>query len=86
MAFYDIQPTTMTIPGEGTITLTQIFMQINYQVGMEEMTVPYNLCDAETKSWYSAPVVIDQAQLDQWGTDDMYIVNLVATAAGVTLV
>jgi len=83
---YSIQPVTMTIPGEGTITLTSIYMTINYTVGMEEMTVPYNLCDDETKSWFSAPVVISQAELDQWGTDDMYIVNLVATAAGVTLV
>lgn len=76
----------MTIPGEGTITLTSIFMTINYTVGMEEMTVPYNLCDDDTKSWYSAPAVISRAELDQWGTDDMYIVNLVAAQAGVTVV
>ena len=83
---YSIQPVQMTIPGEGTITLTSIFMAINYQVGMTEMTVPYNLCDAETKSWYSAPVFITEQQLADWGTDDMYSVNLVAQQAGVTLV
>ena len=82
---YSITPVQMTIPGEGTVTLTSIFMTINYTVGMEEMPVPYNLCDAETKSYYSGLVDITRDQLDQWGTDDMYIVNLVAAEAGVTL-
>jgi hypothetical protein len=83
---YSIEPIDMNVPGQSPVTLTSIFMTINYTVGMTEMTVPYNLCDDETKSWYSAPAVISEAELAQWGTDNMYIVNLVAAQAGVVLV
>jgi len=83
---YSIQPIQTTIPGEGTVTLTSIFMTIAYTVGSTEMYVPYSLLDANGKAWFSFQAVITEAEIDNWGTDDMYIVNLVAQQAGVTLV
>lgn len=83
---YSIQPVQTTIPGEGTVSLTSIYMAINYTVGSTEMYVPYNLVDTNGKAWFSFQAVITETELDSWGTDDMYIVNLVAQKAGVTLV
>lgn len=81
---YEIQPVNMTF-GATTNVLTQIEMFITYQSGMSQMPVPYNLATAEGVIYWSGQAMIDQMELDNWGTDDMFIVNLVCNQAGVTL-
>lgn len=83
---YSITPVDYTPFGEPQTTLTSIYMVINYAVGSTSMNVPYNICDADDKPIVNGFTTISEAELDQWGTDDMYIVNLVAADAGVTVV
>lgn len=83
--YYNIQPISVSVPGF-TGNVTQMYCLVNYQIGMTEMTVPYALADDEQRAQWSGNVVITEAELDQWGTDNMYIINLVAQKAGVTLV
>ena len=86
MTQYPIQPTPFVVPNINT-TLDAIFMVINYQVGMTQMYVPYNLLETGTgASMFNGTALITEAELAQWGEDDMYIVNLVAAQAGVTIV
>ena len=83
---YSITPITYTPFGGSETTLVSIYMVINYSVGTTSMNVPYNICDAEDRPLVNDFANIDEAELAQWGTDDMYIVNLVAAQAGVTVV
>jgi len=83
--YYPIQPVAISVPGfSGSVT--SMYCLIQYQVGMTEMAVPYALADNTLRAQWQGTVVINEAELDQWGTDNMYIVNLVAQKAGVTLV
>lgn len=85
MEVYNIQP--VQISGLGTTyTATKIMMAVNYTIGMTEMTVPFSLLDASDASVWNGNVDITETELNDWGTNDMYIVNLVAQKAGVTLV
>lgn len=83
---YPISPVTFTPFGGTETTLTSIYMTVTYQIGMTEMPVPYSLLDSEDRAIVSDLTFISEAELDQWGTDNMYIVNLVADAAGVTVI
>ena len=83
---YSITPVIYTPFGGSETTLTSIYMVINYAVGSTSMNVPYNICDADDKPIVNGFTTISEAELDQWGTDNMYIVNLVAADAGVTIV
>lgn len=72
--------------GTTTYTAALIYCPINYSVGMTEMQVPYTLLSAEGLAYWGGLATINEAELDNWGTDNMYIVNLVCQQAGVTLV
>lgn len=82
---YPISPVTFTPFGGTETTLTSIYMTVTYQIGMTEMPVPYSLLDSEERAIVSDLTFIGETELAQWGEDDMYIVNLVAAAAGVTI-
>ena len=84
---YSIQPIAVTAGSTTIATCDVIEIIIDYQLDATEMWASYIVKEKATN--YSLPmgnVLFGQADLDQWGTDDMYIVNQVATAAGVTLV
>lgn len=83
---YSITPVSYTPFGKPETTLTSIYMTVTYQIGMTEMPVPYSLLDSEDRAIVSDLATIDEAELDQWGEDNMYIVNLVAAQAGVTVI
>ena len=85
MTHYEIQPVTVQY-GSSTYTATQLFTTINYTVGMVEMYCPWSICTAEGMIVWNGQAVIDQEQIDNWGEDNMYIVNIIASQAGVTLV
>jgi hypothetical protein len=85
MTQYPIQDYTITV-GSTVYTATQIYMSINYIVGNPQMPVPYRLLDSSSQILWAGNALITEAELDNWGTDNMYIVNLVCQQAGVTLI
>lgn len=82
---YEIQPINITF-GANTIVLKKIAMVVTYQLDMEQMMVPYNLLDENNVTYWSGTAMISSEELANWGTNNMYIVNLVAQKAGVTLI
>ena len=83
---YSIQPVTITVSPTLSYTATKIAMGINYNPSVTDMPVWYSLQDDSYNTYYEGSVVITESELALWGTDDMYIVNLVASKVGVTLV
>ena len=84
MTQYPIQDFTISI-GTTVYTAKIISMTINYTVGSTQMWVPYTLFDINAQPLWNGTASINQAELDAWGTDNMYIVELVCQQAGVTL-
>ena len=82
---YSIQPVNIVVNGT-TYVATDITMDVLYPLNATEMTVPYMLLGADGRLYWADNVLITETELDAWGTDNMYIVNLVATKVGVTLV
>lgn len=84
---YSIQPIVVKA-GDATIaTLDTLEIVIDYQLNATEMWASYIIKEQATN--YSLPMgnmLFGEADLAQWGTDDSYIVNQVATHAGVVLV
>jgi len=66
-----------------TSTAKFIHMDVFYTIGMTEMNVPYQLMDETWKNLWNGAVIINQAELDAWGTDDNYMIDLVCQKVGV---
>jgi len=66
-----------------TSTAKFILMNVMYQIGMTEMNVPYSLMDENKIPIWNQAVIINQAELDAWGTDDNYMIDLVCQKVGV---
>jgi hypothetical protein len=66
-----------------TSTAKFILMNVRYQIGMTEMNVPYSLMDENKIPIWNQAVSINQAELDAWGTDDNYMIDLVCQKVGV---
>jgi len=66
-----------------TSTAKFILMNVMYQIGMTEMNVPYSLMDENKIPIWNQAVSINQAELDAWGTDDNYMIDLVCQKVGV---
>ena len=84
--YYQINPVTINVTPSITHQATKITMNFSYSLGVEQMPATYVLTGEYGEPYYSGVVQINAAELAQWGEDDMYIVNLVATKVGVTLV
>lgn len=74
------------VVGTTTYTAKLIYCPINYSVGMDTMMVSYTLAGEDGSAYWSGIATITEAELDAWGTDNLYIVNLVCQQAGVQLV
>lgn len=84
---YSIQPIAVQAGSSTIATCDVIEIIIDYQLNATEMWASYIVKEKATN--YSLPmgnVLFGEADLAQWGTDDSYIVNQVATHAGVVLV
>jgi hypothetical protein len=66
-----------------TSTAKFILINVRYQIGMTEMNVPYSLMDENKIPIWNQAVSINQAELDAWGTDDNYMIDLVCQKVGV---
>ncbi len=86
MSNYAIVPVEIK-RGETVIaTCDTLHIAINYELSAPTMDVYYSVQSlSEGYIGWDGGMVYGSDVLDNWGTDDMYIVNLVATAAGVTL-
>jgi hypothetical protein len=64
-----------------------LFTAPYYQVGMPTpYSTQYAILDEEQRVIVSDFCELTEAELADWGTDDMYIINIIAQKAGVTLV
>jgi len=84
--YYDITPFTVNVTPLKSYDCTQITVSATYSIGQSQMWVPFILATADGIPAYSDQVLIDESELAQWGTDDMYIVDLVCSKVGVTRV
>lgn len=82
---YQIQPITLQVTPTISNTVTQLVTSVDYAVGMTEMQCQIFLQDASCVTYYNGVVTITEAELANWGTDDDYIIRLIAQKAGVTL-
>ena len=84
---YEIQPVDIVVNGNVIATCKTLDIAIDYQLNATSMVATYSAVDYVVGYvGLRGDVFFDAADLAQWGTDDMYIVNQVAAAAGVTLV
>ena len=84
MTHYPIEPVTITY-GSTSYTATRLYAQINYQVGSAPMFCPWSLTNDDDGIIWSGTAEITEEQIDNWGTDNMYIVNIIAEQAGVVI-
>lgn len=85
MTHYPIEDYNITI-GSETKVGKYLFTAPQYQIGQGyPWGVTWNICDADQRIIHSGMTYITEAQANEWGTDDMYIIGLVADGAGVTL-
>jgi len=83
---YSIEDYNITV-GSTTEVGKYLFTAPSYVVGMAgDLLAPYAICDNELHVLTSGQATITEAQLDNWGTDNMYLINLIAVQAGVTLI
>ena len=84
---YEIEPVEIVVNGNVIATCTKMDVAVNYTLNATSMDASYSVIDY-TIGYVGlrGDVQFDAANLAQWGTDDMYIVNQIAAAAGVTLI
>ena len=82
---YNIQPVTV---GRGltTGTATTIGFLTSYVPFEKSMPFSYTLTSADGQTLYSGQGVVDETLLSMWGEDDNYIINVMATMVGVTVI
>jgi hypothetical protein len=85
MTHYPIQDFTIQW-GSETKTGKYLFTSPDYSLNQGyPWGVTWSICDADERIITSGMAYITEEQAASWGTDDMYIIGLVADSAGVTL-
>ena len=82
---YNIQPVTVGT-GFTTGTATTIGFLTSYVPFETSMPFSYTLTSADGQTLYSGQDVVDETLLSMWGEDDEYIINVMATIVGVTVI
>ena len=82
---YNIRPINVTI-GTSTKKATNIGFQTSYTPFTTSMTFNWTLSADNGEILYSGDDVLGEDVLTNWGTDDMYLGNAMASKVGVTLV
>ena len=82
---YNIQPINVSV-GITTKVATNIGFQTAYIPFATSMSFSWTLSSEIGEVLYSGDDVLGEDVLVGWGSDDMYIINAMATKVGVTLV
>ena len=82
---YNIQPIEIAVGTKTTICSTATFNQ-GYTAFSQEMSFSWVVYDADGRTAYMSGGTVGSDVLAGWGTDDEYIVNAMATEAGVVVI
>ena len=82
---YNIQPIQVGT-GLTTGTATTIGFQTSYIPFETSMPFSYTLTSADGQTLYMGSGVVDETLLSMWGEDDKYIINVMATIVGVSII
>lgn len=89
---YNIQPVQIPVNDPqnlGQISYvegTKITFSFNYQPFEAPAPYGYTILDAQGTIIYNGISALSEAVLSQWGSDDAYIINAMASNIGVTII
>tara|TARA_R110002153_G_scaffold16863_3_gene59148 strand:- start:5386 stop:5652 length:267 start_codon:yes stop_codon:yes gene_type:complete len=83
--YYNISPIVVSI---GATTSTAVKVQFNqaYTAFQTSMSFSWTIFDVDNTILYSDSGTIGEAILSGWGSDDDYIINAMATEAGLSVI
>ena len=83
--YYNIQPIEVKV-GADVSTAVNATFNASYPPFATSMTFGWAIYSADGATLYSSAGIVDEAQLAQWGDNDDYIINVMASIAGLTII
>lgn len=83
--YYNIQPINVSV-GAMTASAVVVTFGASYIPFETSMPYTYTLYSVDGAPLYNGQDVVNEAQLAQWGNNDDYIINVMASIAGLTII
>ena len=83
--YYDIQPTNVTV-GTTTTPAVKATFNTSYTPFATSMLFNWAIYSVDGRTLYTGMGEIDETLLSMWGENDDYIINVMATMAGLVVI
>jgi hypothetical protein len=81
---YSIQPISANFGPIASLTATKVSIACMYELFAKELPLRYMLLTEGHEVVYSGTIVLNEDEINAWGSNDNYIVDLVFSKVGLT--